>query len=438
MGRSVVWLDSKEKFYNLPDTPPRRPTRRSQIGSASWDDDQRPFREKGNLRRDPTQSAMMTQERAAEVRRVQRKTQQLVTQGADHKALSTRIISKCTIEPGQRSVGDLCELISCCSAMLPFFAVLSFPQQREVTQLLVHRRFGRGDLVCKFGERGEFFYSIVTGAVHIKDPARGTKGVIIGSLESGQSFGELALLSNERRNADIVVASDVADLLLVDRDTFVRLFRGKYSRLQDVSVNFLLKNVKLFEDLPTSVANDFALHLVEARYKLGHTFTLDDSKCIYFIKEGTVCICARIELPAAERKDKPKFETIDLARLEKGAFFAESAVFEELRHGWAGKAQSDVECFQISKSAFVDHADKAIFRRVRDEGSFRTSYYAGRQGYDLGVMQANSTRSELRLLRSTHGKDSNSIAGGVGGPDQTDNHKLGRERGGGGGMVRRI
>lgn len=59
MGRSVVWLDSKEKFYNLPDTPPRRPTRRSQIGSASWDDDQRPFREKGNLRRDPTQSAMM-------------------------------------------------------------------------------------------------------------------------------------------------------------------------------------------------------------------------------------------------------------------------------------------------------------------------------------------------------------------------------------------
>lgn len=37
----------------------------------------------------------------------------------------------------------------------------------------------------------------------------------------------------------------------VDRDTFVRLFRGKYSRLQDVSVNFLLKNVKLFEDLPT-------------------------------------------------------------------------------------------------------------------------------------------------------------------------------------------
>lgn len=104
----------------------------------------------------------------------------------------------------------------------------------------------------------------------------------------------------------------------------------------------------------SSVANDFALHLVEARYKLGHTFTLDDSKCIYFIKEGTVCICARIELPAAERKDKPKFETIDLARLEKGAFFAESCVPQP--HTSSGCAPTLISDFDV-----ICGASSAVF-----------------------------------------------------------------------------
>ena len=84
--------------------------------------------------------------------------------------------------------------------------------------------FKKDDYIIKEGEMGDVFYIIEEGKCNAtKTLEPGKPEVIINELKEGDYFGERALLRGEPRYANIVVVSDNAKVISLDRLSFNRL-----------------------------------------------------------------------------------------------------------------------------------------------------------------------------------------------------------------------
>ena len=81
---------------------------------------------------------------------------------------------------------------------VPIFDGLSHKELSEVARLTHERAYKKDEHIFKKHAPAEGMYVILDGAVEIKDPESGT---IFASLETGDFFGELALLDEEPRSA---------------------------------------------------------------------------------------------------------------------------------------------------------------------------------------------------------------------------------------------
>jgi CRP-like cAMP-binding protein len=106
---------------------------------------------------------------------------------------------------------------------IPVFENLSPNELKEVAQLTHERTYKKDEPIFKKMAPAVGMYVIIEGKVEIKDP---DSGIIFATLESGDFFGELALLDEEPRSATAValdpsklVGFFKTDLLtLMDRD----------------------------------------------------------------------------------------------------------------------------------------------------------------------------------------------------------------------------
>ena len=84
--------------------------------------------------------------------------------------------------------------------------------------------FKKDDYIIKEGEMGDVFYIIEEGKCNTtKTLEPGKPEVIINELKEGDYFGERALLKGEPRYANIIVVSDTAKVISLDRNSFNRL-----------------------------------------------------------------------------------------------------------------------------------------------------------------------------------------------------------------------
>ncbi len=72
-------------------------------------------------------------------------------------------------------------------------------------------RYSVGDKVVRQGERGDTMYTVVSGIVGVQ-----VNGIDVASLGPGEHFGELALVDELPRSADIVALEPV-HLLAIER-----------------------------------------------------------------------------------------------------------------------------------------------------------------------------------------------------------------------------
>ena len=84
---------------------------------------------------------------------------------------------------------------------IPIFENLRDSELNDVARLTHERTYKLAEHVFKKLAPAEGMYVIMNGAVEINDPDSGT---IFASLESGDFFGELALLDEEPRSASAV------------------------------------------------------------------------------------------------------------------------------------------------------------------------------------------------------------------------------------------
>ena len=96
----------------------------------------------------------------------------------------------------------------------PLFSAVDSNAHEEILLLFGPRTASPGERIIRTGDRGDAMYFVVSGTVEIQ-----VKGRKVALLQAGSYFGEMALLTGERRTAD-VTAVDYCQLLGLTRRDF--------------------------------------------------------------------------------------------------------------------------------------------------------------------------------------------------------------------------
>ncbi len=106
-------------------------------------------------------------------------------------------------------------------AEVPLFAGLSKRHLRRIAELARLRRFAPGSAMVRTGDSGRAFFVVLDG--NAKVVRAGGRARRIGA---GDYFGEMALLDDAPRSADVVADGEVL-ALTIDRSGFSKLLRSE-------------------------------------------------------------------------------------------------------------------------------------------------------------------------------------------------------------------
>ncbi len=90
----------------------------------------------------------------------------------------------------------------------------------------------KGQLVIKQGDEGDYYYFIEKGHCVVTHTTKSGKDIKLAELEAGTGFGEEALISDNKRNANVTMLSD-GKLMRMAKKDFVELLKAPV--LQNVS-----------------------------------------------------------------------------------------------------------------------------------------------------------------------------------------------------------
>ena len=103
---------------------------------------------------------------------------------------------------------------------VPIFSSLKKGHLKKLAEASTIRSFDSGEFITKQGDEGVAFYLILEGQVEVRRSKRS-----LAKLGQGQFFGELTLIDNHPRTAD-VVAIDKSKCLLLSSWTFHGLVKS--------------------------------------------------------------------------------------------------------------------------------------------------------------------------------------------------------------------
>ena len=128
------------------------------------------------------------------------------------------------------------------------------------------QRFGRtypeGSVLFREGDLGDEMYIIHSGKVEISRELRGRRAVLA-VLGPGDFFGEMAILNNRPRSAT-AICLERSQLLVIDRDTFLKLLRAN----ADIAMSMIQK---LAARLETANAQIEILLVRDANHRVAYT-----------------------------------------------------------------------------------------------------------------------------------------------------------------------
>lgn len=81
-----------------------------------------------------------------------------------------------------------------------------------------------GDVIIKQGDDGDYYYIIKSGKCKVTKPSKTNTELTLATLSNGDAFGEEALLSEAKRNANIVMVTDGV-LMRLSKEDFNQLLK---------------------------------------------------------------------------------------------------------------------------------------------------------------------------------------------------------------------
>lgn len=86
-------------------------------------------------------------------------------------------------------------------------------------------QYKQGDRVIRQGEEGDYYYFIKSGRARVAHVTKSGKEIKLAELDAGNGFGEEALISDNKRNANVTMLSDGV-LMRMGKEDFVELLKA--------------------------------------------------------------------------------------------------------------------------------------------------------------------------------------------------------------------
>jgi CRP/FNR family transcriptional regulator, cyclic AMP receptor protein len=113
-------------------------------------------------------------------------------------------------------------------AEVPLFGSLSRRQLKRVASLARTRRFAHGTSIVRKGDAGSAFFVLLDGEARVIAATGRPR-----RLRAGEFFGEMALLDESPRSADVVAAGEVL-AMTISRSSFGKLLRSEPTLAQEL------------------------------------------------------------------------------------------------------------------------------------------------------------------------------------------------------------
>jgi small-conductance mechanosensitive channel/CRP-like cAMP-binding protein len=115
----------------------------------------------------------------------------------------------------------------------PLFQCLSAAQIYNLVEQSDFNQFGRGERVIEEGADGDSMFILLRGAAHVSISKNG-KVIPVATLSSGDCFGEMSLLTGEKRSATVRAEGD-CDVMEISKDVMAGIIRDSPDCLRQLS-----------------------------------------------------------------------------------------------------------------------------------------------------------------------------------------------------------
>jgi len=155
----------------------------------------------------------------------------------DDRYLKAFLLYECASELEKRAQGALTKEVQSLLPLIekilflksaPIFSGLSGEELHRIAEIAEEVSYSADDVVFRQNDPGDAMYLVLHGRVSIR--IQGREVVRLGSKEC---FGEMALLDNLPRSADVVVLSE-ADFLRIEADSFDELLEQKHAIVKGI------------------------------------------------------------------------------------------------------------------------------------------------------------------------------------------------------------
>ncbi len=105
----------------------------------------------------------------------------------------------------------------------PLFQNMSKWQIKKIVLMAHTKIFNKGDLIIKQGTKERTMYLILDGSVQVESTRADGQKTVFGELHDGEIFGEIALVDEVERTADIVALEDDTQMIEIDWKSLERI-----------------------------------------------------------------------------------------------------------------------------------------------------------------------------------------------------------------------
>mmetsp|Transcript_1326 Transcript_1326/g.1689 ORF Transcript_1326/g.1689 Transcript_1326/m.1689 type:complete len:583 (+) Transcript_1326:87-1835(+) len=224
---------------------------------------------------------------------------------------------------------------------------LKYEQISKLAGALTEQSFSSGEYIIRQGEKGDTFYIIQDGEVNVtqkKSPTSEEEDVLA-TLQSGQYFGEMALLLDEPRMANCVSRSKV-NCLTLGRKEFSQLL-GPLQDLLTRNMQYrILQSVPLLSHL-TAPQLDRCVDAMRVEIFQDGEYIVrqgEEGSKFYIINSGEVLVQATTK--KGERKE--------FGRMGKQEYFGEQSLLKKEPRSADVVALGEVACFVLERSDFEE------------------------------------------------------------------------------------
>ena len=271
---------------------------------------------------------------------------------------------------------------------------LSNNQVQRVAAALKMESFSMGEHVISQGDDGDTFYLIVRGHVEVM-----TNNVVNGVMElkhvmhclEGDYFGEMALMLNEPRHANVIVRSARLDCYTLNRAQFTELL-GPLTEVLDRQMRIrVLRSVPLLQSL-TDCELDLLAHALNVMAFTDGQMILregDPGSIFYMVSDGTVSV---------------QRDSVEVMKLSSGDFFGERALLTNESRAANCIAVGRVECLTLDRSSFERILGKLEHllqqEMIRQQAMQEVAFHVTKPETDDDMERSTVDFSDLSLIRT--------------------------------------